>query len=128
MFDVTAPYAGILGLLLIYLSVRVVRLRKSLGVSSGGGGHTALELAVRVQGNCAEYSGIGLLLLALTEAQGAPGLAVHGLGLMLVAGRILHAIGFGRTPPIMGFRIAGMALTFTMLALASLGLIAHALI
>lgn len=62
------------------------------------GGHAALELAARVQGNCAEYAPIGLLLLALTEAQGAPSLAVHALGLMLLAGRILHFIGYGRTP------------------------------
>ncbi len=128
MFDVTALYAGALGVLLVYLSMRVVNLRKSLQVSTGNGGHAALELAARVQGNCAEYAPIGLLLLALTEAQGAPSLAVHALGLMLLAGRILHFIGYGRTPDNLSLRIAGMVLTFAMLAFASLGLMAHALI
>lgn len=128
MFDVTALYAGALGVLLVYLSMRVVNLRKSLQVSTGNGGHAALELAARVQGNCAEYAPIGLLLLALTEAQGAPSLAVHALGLMLLAGRILHFIGYGRTPGNLSLRIAGMVLTFAMLAFASLGLMAHALI
>ncbi|WP_420005756.1 MAPEG family protein [Arenibacterium sp. LLYu02] len=127
MFDTTALYAGALGLLLVYLSMRVVNLRKSFNVSTGGGGHAALELAARVQANCAEYAPIGLLLLALTEAQGAPALAVHGLGLMLLCGRIFHAIGYGRTPSNFKLRVAGMLLTFGMLILASLGLILHAL-
>lgn len=127
MFDATALYAGALGLLLVYLSLRVVNLRKSYQVSTGSGGHAALELAARVQGNCAEYAPIGLLLLALTEAQGAPDLAVHGLGLMLLLGRLLHAIGYGRMPGNLKLRVAGMMLTFGMLALASLGLILHAL-
>ena len=127
MFDATALYAGALGLLLVYLSMRVVNLRKSYHVSTGSGGHAALELAARVQGNCAEYAPIGLLLLALTEAQGAPALAVHGLGLMLLLGRLLHAIGYGRAPSNLKLRVVGMVLTFGMLSLSSLGLILHAL-
>lgn len=127
MFDATALYAGALGLLLVYLSMRVVNLRKTYHVSTGSGGHAALELAARVQGNCAEYAPIGLLLLALTEAQGAPALAVHGLGLMLLLGRLLHAIGYGRAPSNLKLRVVGMVLTFGMLSLSSLGLILHAL-
>jgi hypothetical protein len=83
---------------------------------------------MRTQSNCAEYAPISLLLLLLVELQGAPTWAVHVLGVMFLAGRLLHAIGFGRTPQIIPLRKSGMILTFAMMAFSALGLIAHSLI
>ncbi|SEK40256.1 hypothetical protein SAMN05443999_101360 [Roseovarius azorensis] len=125
---ITPLYAGLIGLLFVLLSVRVIAARGATQVSLGDGGERMLVKRIRVQGNCAEYAPIGLLLLAMAELQGAPGWVVHLLGLSLLAGRVLHAIGLGRTPQITIFRRAGMVLTFAMITFAALANIGHALI
>jgi hypothetical protein len=124
----TPLYAGLAALLFLYLSVRVIGTRQSEKVSVGDGANKAMIKAMRTQSNCAEYAPISLLLLLLVELQGAPTWAVHALGVMFLAGRLLHAIGFGRTPQIIPLRKSGMILTFAMMALSALGLIAHSLI
>jgi uncharacterized membrane protein YecN with MAPEG domain len=127
MLNVTPIYAGLVALLFIWLSANVIMTRRRLRVSVGDGGEKAMIKAMRTQANCAEYAPIGLILLTMTELQGSPGWVVHLLGLMLLAGRLLHAYGFGRTPEIVAARQLGMVLTFTMLAVAALANIAHAL-
>ena len=82
----TALYAGILALLLMYLSFGVIKLRKSARISIGDGGDEALRRAMRVQANCAEYVPISLILIGLIEANGLPFWLVHALGIVLVAG------------------------------------------
>lgn len=124
----TPLYAGLAALLFLYLSVRVIGTRQAEKVSVGDGANKAMIKAMRTQSNCAEYAPISLLLLMLVELQGAPIWAVHVLGLMFLSGRVLHAIGFGRTPQIIPLRKSGMLLTFAMLALSALGLVAHGLI
>lgn len=124
---VTPLYAGALALLLVFLSFRVIFYRWSSKISLGDDDDKALRKRIRTQANCAEYAPFGVLLLLLAELQGAPVWALHLLGLTLLAGRLLHAVGFGSTPQILPLRQAGMVLTFTMLLLAGLGLIGHAL-
>lgn len=121
-------YAGLLGLLFLALSFRVIGFRRSLKVSVGDGGEKALSKAMRVQGNCAEYASIGLILLIGAELQGAPDWAVHGLGIALLLGRGLHAFGFGSTPQIVPARIWGMVLTLGMILVASLSNIIRAVL
>ena len=86
LLHATALYAGILALLLMYLSFGVIKLRKSQRVSIGDGGNEDLKRAMRVQANCAEYAPISLILIALVEATGWSLWFVHGLGIALVAG------------------------------------------
>ena len=64
----------------------------------------------------------------IAELQGAPGIALHAIGLTLLAGRLMHAIGFSRTPQIIPLRVAGMVLTYAALLLGALGILAHGLI
>jgi uncharacterized membrane protein YecN with MAPEG domain len=125
---ITPLYAGLIGVLFVILSLRVSKRRISAKVTSGDGDDKALFKRIRVQANCAEYAPIGLLLLAMAELQGAPVWVVHLLGLMLLAGRIMHAVGFGSTPQIVPLRRIGMMITYLMLLLASLANIGHALI
>ena len=124
---ITPLYAGLLALIFVGLSFRVIFRRINARVSLGDEGDATLQKRMRVHGNFAEYAPFALILLLLSEAQGAPGWALHGLGLMLLAGRVLHAVGLGSTPQIMALRRAGMILTFTMIGLCALGLIGHAL-
>lgn len=127
MFVITSLYAGLLGLLFLTLSYRVIFYRRGKLISLGDHGDKALETRIRAQANCAEYAPLGLILLALTESTGAPGLAVHCLGLMLFAGRLFHGISFWGERPTMPLRVAGMVLTTLMIAASALGLIAHGL-
>ncbi len=125
---ITPLYGGLIGLLLVTLSLRVIGLRRSAKVSVGDGEDKDLRKRIRVQANCAEYAPLGLILLAMAELQGAPGWVVHLLGLMLVLGRMAHAYGFGSTPQIIPLRVGGMLVTFAMLILAALANIGHALL
>ncbi len=49
--------------------------------------------AIRAHGNFAEYVPLTLLLMALCELAGVGALWLHLGGVLLLAGRILHAIG-----------------------------------
>ena len=125
---ITPLYAGLIGLMFIWLSGRVILGRYSAKVSVGDGGDSDLFKRIRAQQNCAEYAPLGLILLGLAEFQGAPFWVVHSLGASLVIGRLAHAIGFGATPQIVPLRQVGMVLTFAMLIATAVANIGHALI
>ena len=124
----TPLYAGLLSLLFVALSARVIVHRRRARVSVGDGNDQALRQKMRVQANFAEYTPIGLILLGLTEMQGAPYWVVHILGLTLLTGRLSHAAGMGASPQRISFRVAGMALTLGMILLAGITNAMHALI
>lgn len=116
---ITALYAGILGLLLVALSLRVVMGRLGGQVSLGDAGQDDLLVRVRAQGNFIEYVPLALLLIGLVELGGAsPGL-VHGLGIALVVARVLHPFGLGSEFGLRPARIAGATTTFIVIAVAS---------
>lgn len=112
-------YASLLVLLFIFLSVRVVRVGRSLQVSIGDAGDKRLLRAMRVQANFAEYVPIALFLLLALELQVFYPLALHLLGAILLVGRLLHAYGVSQAREQLGFRIAGMACTFAVMLLAA---------
>jgi uncharacterized protein len=116
---VTALYAGLLGLLLIGLSVGVINQRYRAQVGIGHGGDERLERWTRIHGNFAEYVPMALVLLALAELQGAPAAALHALGAALAVGRVSHAWGLARSPAASPGRFVGMVATFLVLAAAS---------
>ncbi|MDA5093833.1 MAPEG family protein [Aliiroseovarius sp. KMU-50] len=125
---VTPIYAGLLALLFLYLSARVIRTRQTEKISVGDADNRLMIKTMRTQANCMEYVPISVMMLLLAEIQGAPGWGLHLLGLMLLTGRIMHAVGFGRTPQIIPLRKTGMALTLLMIALSALANILHALV
>ena len=53
------------------------------------------------------------LLLYFVESSGATPWFVHALGLCIVTGRVLHAVGVSQVRERFVFRVLGMALTFT---------------
>lgn len=125
---VTPLYAAVFALLFVALSVRTLRLRRRFGVAIGPGDEPLLERAVRAHGNFAEYVPLCLLLLFFVELETESSAAVHGFGLLLLAGRLLHARGVSQVAEDFRFRVAGMALTFAvMLSCAVLILVADAI-
>ncbi|RYH11851.1 MAPEG family protein [Tropicimonas sp. IMCC6043] len=127
MLVITPVYAGLLSLLLIGLSARVIRHRYAARISVGDGGDPEMQRRMRAQANCAEYAPIGIILLAMAEIQGMPAWLVTLFGAMLLLGRILHAWGFCATPQVMSARRWGMILTFGMIGMLALANIGHAL-
>ena len=123
---VTALYAGLNALLALALAVRVSLLRVETGRLFGGG-EPRLDRAVRVHANNAEYLALILLLMGLLELQGAPLWALHGLGVALTLGRLLHAWGLARDPGRTFGRFVGTGLTWLALLGAALGCLAYGL-
>lgn len=111
----TALYAGILSLLYIVLSFRVIFVRREAKVEIGTGENKELLRRTRVHANFAEYAPLALLLMGFAESLQARPLTLHVAGGALLAGRLMHAYGLSQTPHIMPLRVCGMILTFTSL-------------
>ena len=94
---ITALYTGLLALLLLVFAFRVIRLRWKLRIGIGDGGDKAMSRAIRVHGNATEHVPIALLLLLVAELNHANPSLLHVCGIVLVAARILHAVGLGRS-------------------------------
>lgn len=118
---VTPLYAGLLALLFLLLSFRVIGRRRDANVSLGDGGDAQLQRRARGHGNFAEYVPLALLLILLLElGQTTPYWLLHLLGLALVVGRVLHAIALSYTEKWMPGRFVGTLLTFLVLLVAGL--------
>lgn len=112
-------YAGILGLLYLYLAANVIRIRRADSISLGDGGNALLERRIRAHGNFAEYAPIALVMIALAEAGGSPPLLIHGLGIALVIGRAMHALALSSLTLRPAARVGGMVLTLTVIGIAA---------
>ncbi len=117
---ITALYAAALGALLVVLSMRVVRRRRTAGQSLGHGGDTMLERRIRAQGNLAEYAPIALITLLILETNGLPPVILHALGVTLLLGRTMHAWALSRAAGSVVGRTGGMALTLAMIGISSM--------
>lgn len=123
--SITPIYAGLISLLYVFLSFRVIGMRRKAQVGLGDGGNRSLMRRQRVHGNFAEYAPLVIVLMALAELQEQSARTIHLIGICLVVGRMLHAYGVSQEPELAKLRVAGMALTFSALiigALSNLGL------
>ena len=116
---ITGLYAGILGILLILLSINVTRNRVRSKIMLFDGVDPALGRAIRAQGNFIEYVPAALLLVAVAELGGAPALALHAAGIVLVVARLLHAWALSRgTEPSFG-RLVGTLGTWIVIGVGA---------
>jgi len=125
--SITPLYAGLIALFFVYLSFRVIKVRRGARISLGDGGGSDMAYRIRAQANLAEYAPIGLILLALAELQGAPVWVLHFLGLTLLVGRLMHGWAFSQRPQNLKARIYGMMLTLGMITFTAVANIGHAL-
>ncbi len=126
----TALYAGLLALLLLFLAGRVSLLRSRLNVGMGHGNDPSLARAIRVHGNAVEWIVPMLLLLLVAEIDGANRTFLHVCGVVFVVSRVAHAVGLARTSKASRGRfwgIAGSWLVTLALALWDLGAFVRAL-
>ncbi|HET9033674.1 MAG TPA: MAPEG family protein [Dokdonella sp.] len=118
---ISGIYAALGTLLVLVLTFRVIRRRFSSRTGIGDGGDRELARCIRVHANAVEYLPLALILLFLVEWNQTQPLLVHGFGITLIVGRILHAIGLSRSAGSSPARLIGMLLTLlTMLGMALL--------
>jgi uncharacterized membrane protein YecN with MAPEG domain len=124
---VTVLYAGLLGLLYLGLSLRVVRYRQRHEVGLGDGGHADLSRSIRVHGNFAEYVPLLLVLMALIESNGGAAWGLHAIGALLFLVRAAHAYGLASSGGASAGRAVGAGGTLLLLLAASLWALAQGL-
>lgn len=122
MDSIIAIYIPVFALLFVVLSVNVIRTRRREKVGLGSGGNVAVERAMRVHANFSEYVPITLLLLLILEQSGGNSLLLHGLFVVLLAGRVIHAWGVSQQKENFTFRVSGMILTLTVIVTASIAI------
>jgi uncharacterized protein len=109
----TSIYAGLCGLLMAWLSLQTIKVRRANRVKLGDGGNFVLQSAIRAQGNFAEYMPIVLILLFLLEYNGMYYLVIHAVGIAFLIGRWIHAQGLLKDN--LRYRMRGMDFTLSIL-------------
>ena len=116
---VTALYSGSLALWFLVLSYRVVARRRA-GIPLGDGGDAGMLRLVRGHANFAEYVPLALIMLAVLELAGTSLYLLHGLGLALLAGRLLHGYALSFTQRFGFGRFWGTVLTYGVLIIEAI--------
>lgn len=87
----SAIYASLSAFLVVWLSLNVIKARRTKQVSVADGGDDELKTAMAAQSNALDYLPIALLLLFTLEYNRALLVLVHTLGIVLLVGRVIHA-------------------------------------
>lgn len=117
---ITSLYAGVLGLLLTFLSLDVIKARRANKISLGTGAANEIEAIVSAHANFAAYVPVLLILTYLAESSGrvSPWL-LHPVALAFTIGRALHYQAFRGATMNFKLRVLGMQLTLWSLMLLS---------
>lgn len=125
--NITCLYAGLFGLFLLALSIRVIIERLKNQVAIFNDNDYGLGLVIRAHGNFTEYTPMVLILMLVSELSSASNWFLHSIGLTFLISRISHAYGLlvleqKDKKDIRGRRY-GMILTFLVLIINSVYLI-----
>lgn len=124
---ITGLYAGLCGLLLTILYVRVSQRRLATKIGMGTGSDAILEQRIRAHGNFIESVPIALILLYLFEQAGVDSIYVHAFGVALVLARVAHALGISTTSGRSTGRFYGSIGTLLVIAGLSVWIVATSL-
>ena len=120
---ITVFYAAILALFYLYISLRIISVRKEVRVAIGDGGSEKLIRAIRAQANFSEYVPLTLLLLYFLEMQNANSIIVHLFCAFLLVARIVHAYGVSQINENFKFRFFGMLTTVIIISSSAIYLL-----
>ena len=123
---ISALTAGVLGVLAIVLSIRVVIHRARTKQSLNLEGDPGLNVAGRVFGNFTEYVPIALILLGLAEITGSSANLLWITAGLLIAGRVIHIFGLSLDKPVTVARVVGTLSTWASIGLGSVLALMHA--
>lgn len=125
---VTAVAAGLSGLLIVLLALRVVFLRRRYRIGIGADGAPELNRAVRVHGNALENLPISLILLLIAELAGVLSTTLLAVvAAVIVIARLLHAWGLSHSEGASNGRFIGTLANWLAILLLSGMLIGIAL-
>ena len=127
LLSIVPVYTAIFGLMFVYLSICVIKQRRSAKVSIGDGDNPALRKAIAVHNNFSQYVPLALLLIAFVELNHASATITHGLCACLLVGRVAHAYGLAQPVQNMKLRQIGMLLTFGVIIIAAFYLLGNAI-
>jgi uncharacterized membrane protein YecN with MAPEG domain len=121
ILSITAVYGAILALIVLALGINVTVHRVKLKVPLGDGGNPTMLRMIRLHGNAIEYVPLAIVLMAIYELNGGWHLALHIIGIALIAGRLIQtAAMWGTEMPGAG---RGIGQTTTWLSLGVLALL-----
>jgi uncharacterized membrane protein YecN with MAPEG domain len=107
-------YVAVNAFIMLVLSVLVVRARVKTNTLIGDAGKSEMTGPLRAHANNTEYVPMALLMMwGLTTPLGASIWLIHGIGVPLTLGRLLHAIGLSQNTGTSMPRFIGMVLTWT---------------
>jgi uncharacterized protein len=112
---ITSIYAAILAVMMIALSSHISMMRAKTNTSILDGGNKDLAVRIRRHGNFVESVPMILLLMTLAELDGTGKTWLHASGILLIAGRLLHAYGLQYDKATIIRILGGMASTIAML-------------
>ena len=124
-FRITGLYAGVLALIYMLMAINVMINRYKFKVGIGDGEQRPLAKAIRIHGNFAEYIPFILVLMAIYELNGGDSTLLHGCGIALAVGRVLHAIGISKSIGVTLYRQIGMLTAFIALVMLAVINIIH---
>ncbi len=113
---ITPTYAAVLTVLYLVLILRVVVERRRHRFAYGDNGSPRVHAKIRAAANWSETVPIALILMLLVETQGIWCWGLHGAGILLVAGRLLHGVSMSFAPRQIKLRMYGMLLTLIAMA------------
>ena len=120
----TALYGAILALIVVALAINVTLHRAKLRVPLGDGGNPVMLRMIRTHANAAEYVPLAIGLMLAYELNGGAHVALHVIGIALIAGRILQSWNMWVTEVAKFGRISGQSLTWvSIIALAALNIV-----
>jgi uncharacterized protein len=106
-------YVMLNALILLVLGILVVRARVVTRTDIGDGGKPEMAAPLRAHANNAEWTPMALLLMwVLTTPIGTSIWLIHGIGVPLTLGRLIHAIGLSSSTGPGPLRFVGMVLTW----------------
>jgi uncharacterized membrane protein YecN with MAPEG domain len=116
-------YTAINAFIMLVLGILVTRARVVTQTEIGDGGNPAMAAPLRAHANNTEYVPMALLLMwGLASPIGGSIWLVHGVGLPLTLGRILHAFGLSRSTGTSTLRLLGIVLTWIAYIVGIVGL------
>ena len=117
---ITAFYAGLIAFVFLYLSIAVIRGRRTLKIGLGHGEDRHFEQLVRAHANFSEYVPITLLLILLAELNRSNEVLLHVCGVLILFGRLAHAYGLRHHYGASWQRVLGMCMTFAAILVAAI--------
>src|SRR5581483_5068000 len=122
-FQIFAFYAAANALIMLLLGMLVVRARVKTRTNIADGGIPEMARPLRAHENNTHYVPMALLLMWLILPLGGSIWLIHGAGIPLTLGRLIHGYALSRNTGPSAGRFIGMILTWIAYVVAIVGVV-----